>query len=150
MKLTKIETIHLGDYPNLLFVALHTDEGLVGYGERDLAAPAYEEFGDYAVITAVSLPYAQVARDQLGLSAAGDDAERSAVCLSGWFSAQFYEGELQGASISPGDIDEAVQFLLTYGTDPSVVPEVSLTGFHLVDLFRNGFFEGAAACDVGV
>jgi hypothetical protein len=43
-----------------------------------------------------------------------------------------------------------VQFLLTYGTDPSVVPEVSLTGFQLVDLFRNGFFEGAAACDVGV
>jgi L-alanine-DL-glutamate epimerase-like enolase superfamily enzyme len=33
MKLTKIETIHLGDYPNLLFVALHTDEGLVGYGD---------------------------------------------------------------------------------------------------------------------
>jgi hypothetical protein len=30
------------------------------------------------------------------------------------------------------------------------VPEVSLTGFQLVDLFRNGFFEGAAACDVGV
>jgi hypothetical protein len=30
------------------------------------------------------------------------------------------------------------------------VPEVSLTGFQLVDLFRSGFFEGAAACDVGV
>ena len=30
MKLTKIETIHLPDYPHILFIALHTDEGLVG------------------------------------------------------------------------------------------------------------------------
>jgi hypothetical protein len=43
-----------------------------------------------------------------------------------------------------------VQFLLEYGTDPAVVPEVALTGFQLVDLFRNGFFQGPAACDVGV
>ncbi len=33
MKITKIETIHLGDYPHILFVAVHTDEGLVGYGD---------------------------------------------------------------------------------------------------------------------
>ena len=33
MKITKIETIHLGDYPHILFVAIHTDEGLVGYGD---------------------------------------------------------------------------------------------------------------------
>jgi L-alanine-DL-glutamate epimerase-like enolase superfamily enzyme len=33
MKLTKIETIHLADYPHILFVAVHTDEGLVGYSD---------------------------------------------------------------------------------------------------------------------
>jgi L-alanine-DL-glutamate epimerase-like enolase superfamily enzyme len=33
MKITKIETIHLWDYPHILFVAVHTDEGLVGYGD---------------------------------------------------------------------------------------------------------------------
>ena len=33
MKITKLETIVLGDYPNILFVAVHTDEGLVGYGD---------------------------------------------------------------------------------------------------------------------
>src|SRR3954454_9088758 len=31
MKITKIETIHLGDYPRNLFVVLHTDEGLIGH-----------------------------------------------------------------------------------------------------------------------
>jgi galactonate dehydratase len=33
MKLTKIETIVLEDYPNLLFVGLHTDEGLTGWAD---------------------------------------------------------------------------------------------------------------------
>jgi galactonate dehydratase len=33
MKITKLETIHLGDYPHLLFIAVHTDEGLVGYAD---------------------------------------------------------------------------------------------------------------------
>jgi L-alanine-DL-glutamate epimerase-like enolase superfamily enzyme len=33
MKITKLETIHLGDYPHILFIAVHTDEGLVGYAD---------------------------------------------------------------------------------------------------------------------
>ena len=52
--------------------------------------------------------------------------------------------------ISPGDLDESVQFLLTYGRDPAVLPDANLSGFQQVDLFRAGFVEGLAACDVGV
>ena len=33
MRITKIETIHVGDYPNILFVGVHTDEGIVGWGD---------------------------------------------------------------------------------------------------------------------
>ena len=33
MKITKLETIHLSGYPNILFVAVHTDAGLVGYSD---------------------------------------------------------------------------------------------------------------------
>lgn len=33
MKITAIETITLGEFPNLLWVQVHTDEGLVGLGE---------------------------------------------------------------------------------------------------------------------
>jgi hypothetical protein len=39
-----------------------------------------------------------------------------------------------------------VQFLLTYGGDPDVLPDVGLSGFQLVDLFRNGFLQGLDAC----
>src|SRR5437660_8895382 len=33
MKITGIETIHLGDFPHILFVGVHTDEGLSGWSD---------------------------------------------------------------------------------------------------------------------
>jgi predicted metalloprotease len=125
------------------------DEELVAFDEPALAFPAYEEIGDFAVVTAVALPYALSVRDQLGLSTDDEDAVRSAVCLTGWYGAKVYAGEAK-ATISPGDIDESVQFLLTYGNDPEVLPEVGLSGFQLVDVFRNGFLSGLDTCGVGV
>ena len=44
MKLTRIETIHLAEHATLLFVRLHTDEGLVGYGETKYAPDALRGF----------------------------------------------------------------------------------------------------------
>jgi hypothetical protein len=122
------------------------DENLVGFDQSDLAAPAYEELGDFAVATAVALPYGLAVRDQLGLSTDDEEAGRSAVCLSGWYAARVFQGEAAGAEISPGDVDESVQFLLAFGNEPSVVPVADLTGFQLVDLFRAGFVEGLDAC----
>jgi L-alanine-DL-glutamate epimerase-like enolase superfamily enzyme len=40
MKITRIETIRLGDYPNLLFVGVHTDTGLVGWADTFYMADA--------------------------------------------------------------------------------------------------------------
>ena len=33
MKVTEVETIQIGEFPNLLHARIHTDEGLVGLGE---------------------------------------------------------------------------------------------------------------------
>jgi predicted metalloprotease len=123
------------------------DAGLVAYDQR-FAQQAYE-LGDFAVVTAVSIPYALAARDQLDLSTDDPDALRSAVCLTGWYSAQVYRQQLTNVQISPGDLDESVQFLLEYGNDPDVLADVDLTGFQLVDVFRAGFLQGAGPCDVG-
>jgi len=124
------------------------DEQLVTYDQRDLAQPAYQDIGDFAVVTAVAIPYAQAVRDQLGLSDVDPEGVRSAVCLSGWYAAKVYNGQA-GLTISPGDLDESVQFLLTYGQSGTVLPAAELSGFELVDLFRSGFEEGLGACDVG-
>jgi predicted metalloprotease len=122
-------------------------ENLVGYDEADLTRDAYE-LGDYAVLTAVAIPYALAVRDQLGRSTDDETALRSAVCLAGTFSYAVYADAVEGIQISPGDIDESVQFLLEYGTDPNVLPATGLTGFELVDVFRTGFVQGLGACDL--
>jgi galactonate dehydratase len=42
MKITAIETIRLGEFPNLLWLHIHTDQGLVGLGETFFGARAVE------------------------------------------------------------------------------------------------------------
>lgn len=122
---------------------------LVGYDEPDLTKPAYDDIGDYAVVTAVAIPYGLDVRDQLGRSAHDSAAYRSSVCLAGWFSAAVSAGQVSTVQISPGDLDESVQFLLRYGQDAKVLPGVDQSGFQLVDTFRKGFLQGGSACDVG-
>ena len=133
-----------GEDQELVFCA---DDQLVAIDEPELAVPSYDEIGDFAVATAVAIPYGLSVREQLGLSTDDADAVGSAVCLSGWYAAKVYQGETD-VDISPGDIDESVQFLLTYGNDPAVLPTTELTGFQLVDLFRNGFLRGLDTCGV--
>jgi hypothetical protein len=122
----------------------------VGYDEPDLTLPAYRDIGDYAVVTAVAVPYGLGVRHQVGRSDADGAAYRSAVCLAGWFSSTVFAGQISGLQISPGDLDESVQFLLRYGQDPKVLPGVDRSGFQLVDLFRQGFLHGGQPCGVGL
>jgi predicted metalloprotease len=120
--------------------------------DTDLLQPAYREVGDFAVATAVSLPYAQAARSQLGLPIDDGPATVSTVCLTGWYAARFFAGDFEESadtSLSPGDVDEAILFLLAYGQTDSVLPNVDVSGFELVGAFRDGFLEGGTACDLG-
>jgi predicted metalloprotease len=125
-------------------------ENVVAIDGTDFAADAYE-IGDFALITAVAIPYALDARDQLGLSTDDADAIRSAVCSTGAYGRALFDDRIeqpteQPIAISPGDLDEGVIFLLSYGNDPEVIPDADLTGFQLVDVFRAGFTRGPDAC----
>jgi predicted metalloprotease len=124
-------------------------DATVGYDESDLIRPVYADLGDYAVLTAVAIPYGLAARDQLGLPTEGQDAARSAVCLAGAFTRAVLAGQVPNIAISPGDADESVQFLLKYSHDPAVLGDVGLTGFQLVDVFRSGVVDGLPSCGVG-
>jgi predicted metalloprotease len=126
------------------------DDQLVGFDEADLTKPAYKEIGDFAVATAAAIPYSLAVRDQLGLSTDDKDAMRSALCLTGWYAAKVFNAQAgPKVQISPGDLDESIRFLLTYGHDPNVLRATDLSGFQQVDLFRAGFTEGLGACDIG-
>ncbi|WP_142459157.1 neutral zinc metallopeptidase [Geodermatophilus aquaeductus] len=126
-------------------------DGTVYVDEADLLGPAYEGIGDFAVATAVSLAYAQAARAQLGLSIDDAAAASSAVCLTGWYAGRFWTGDFTDVGqLSPGDVDEAAVFLLTYGQEDGVFPNTELSGFEMVDAFRDGFLNGGAGCEIGL
>jgi predicted metalloprotease len=118
--------------------------------DSGFASEVYE-IGDFAVISAVAIPYGLDVRDQLGLSTDDSDAVRSAICSTGAYGRALFGNQIDQPTedpiaISPGDLDEGVVFLLTYGGDPEVVPDADLTGFQLVDIFRTGFTRGVEAC----
>jgi predicted metalloprotease len=126
------------------------DDTTVYYDEKDLTRPAYDAIGDFAVATAISVPYALAVRQQAGLSTDDAAATKSAVCLTGWWTAQLFSRRDPNVRLQPGDIDEAVEFLLTYGVDDKVFPNTDLSGFELLRSYRSGFFDAAGACDVGL
>ena len=44
MKIIRLETLRLGEFPNLVWLRLHTDQGLVGLGETSYAAQSVEAY----------------------------------------------------------------------------------------------------------
>jgi galactonate dehydratase len=44
MRIHKLETLRVGEFPNLLWLRVHTDEGLVGLGETSYAAQSVETY----------------------------------------------------------------------------------------------------------
>src|SRR5918999_3504819 len=44
MKVVQIDTLRLDEFPNILFVQVHTDEGLMGLGETFFGARAVEAY----------------------------------------------------------------------------------------------------------
>ena len=114
-----------------------------------------EGLGDFAVAAALSLPYALAARAQADLSTDDGAATRSAVCLTGWFTAQWFGGAF--SLDSAGGVPQSRR-RRRGGAAPApptasrthVFPDVPATGFELVGAFRLGFLEGGGACDIGL
>ena len=44
MKITRLETLRLGEFPNLVWLRLHTDQGVSGLGETSYAAQSVEAY----------------------------------------------------------------------------------------------------------
>ena len=44
MQISEVETLRLGEFPNLIWVRVHTDEGVTGLGETFFGAEAVEAY----------------------------------------------------------------------------------------------------------
>jgi galactonate dehydratase len=85
MKITRIDTLRLEEFPNLLFVTVHTDEGPAGLGETFFGAQAVEAYLHESVA-----PYL-LGKDPLQI-------ERHATALRGYLGYASTGVELRGNS----------------------------------------------------
>lgn len=116
------------------------DDNTIYYDGKQAMPHLYEKTGngDFAPMTMIAIAYGQAVRSRLGKPITGDDAVLNATCLAG-----AYAGDTVGrprnhsVNLSPGDLDESVQALLTYGGTFLGAP--STAGFVRIKAFRQGF-----------
>ena len=92
MKITALETVRLDEFPNVLWVRVHTDEGLTGLGETFFGARAVEAYlHESAAMTVLGrdpLAIERIGRDltpYIGFAGTGAETRgRSAVDIALW------------------------------------------------------------------
>ncbi|ALG13230.1 neutral zinc metallopeptidase [Kibdelosporangium phytohabitans] len=135
------------------------DQGPVAYCPNDKTidmqtkgklTDLHAKIGDWATGTIVSSRYAVSLLAVLGKPLTGPEAQRTVLCVSGAYSKFLLTREGNGVfTLSPGDLDEAVQVLLGYDYPARDVDgEAPATGFERVAAFRTGAVDGINACDL--
>jgi predicted metalloprotease len=107
-----------------------------------------QQFGDYAAATLVVSRYGLATIAAVGGPTTGPAAGSAAACLAGAYSGRLIDAD--GAfSLSPGDLDDAVQVLLAGDwavRDAHGDPDPAEHGFERVGRFRAGLQGGPDAC----
>jgi predicted metalloprotease len=105
----------------------------------------HDKIGDYATGTLLASRYALAALAGLSKPTEGVDSQHGTVCLAGSFTGSLLGSEQQ--RLSPGDLDEAIEVLLTYDyAARDITGKGTATGFERVRSFRKGVLEGDDAC----
>jgi predicted metalloprotease len=128
-------------------VAFCPDATEIDYDTSGELPKIHKDIGDYATGTLIASRYALAALADLKKPTEGADSQHGTVCLAGSFT-----GSLLGQKeqyLSPGDLDEAIQVLLTYDYAARDVDGKGIaTGFERVRAFRKGVLEGDKACNL--
>lgn len=112
--------------------------------DRAALSTLEKRFGDYAAAALVASRYALATLTTGGARTDGT----TAVCLTGAYTARLTDPS-GPFTLSPGDLDEAVQVLLTdnwAARDAVGHADDAEDGFDRVDRFRDGVRNGAASC----
>jgi predicted metalloprotease len=106
----------------------------------------HTDIGDYATGTILASRFGMAAMSLLGKPLDGNDAQHQVLCLAGAYTGTLLARK-EGFTLSPGDLDEAVQVLLRfdYASRDSAGRAIG-TGFERVSVFRGGTLDGVKAC----
>lgn len=115
--------------------------------DRAALADLHHDIGDQASPTLIASRYALAALAQLNRPITGAAAGEQAVCLTGAFTGS--RGQRDSPPLSPGDLDEAVETLLSGDSSSRDADGTNHTsGFDRVASFRAGVTGGDAACGI--
>ncbi|MPZ85630.1 MAG: metalloprotease-like protein [Actinophytocola sp.] len=126
-------------------VAFCPDGTKIDFDTQDELPEIHTQIGDYATGTLLASRYAVAALTDLKKPTEGADSQHDLVCLAGSFTGSLLNREQR--YLSPGDLDEAIQVLLTYDYAARDIKGKGIpTGFERVRAFRKGVVDGAKAC----
>ena len=111
-------------------------------------AGVHRELGDFAGATLVASRYGLAVLAGRGRATEGRAAGAAATCLAGAYAGRLIDSP-GGFSLSPGDLDEAVQVLLAgdwAARDTAGDADRADHGYERVARFRTGLLAGPAAC----
>lgn len=117
--------------------------------DREQLTDVHRRYGDYAAATVVISRYALASLAAMDRPVVGPDAARAAACLTGAYTGSLFAGGSE-FELSPGDLDEAVDELLSQdlvARDADGHAAAGDHGFDRVRQFRAGMRGGAAGCD---
>lgn len=123
----------------------------IGMQTKGRLTDLHTKIGDWSTGTIISSRYAVGLLATLGKPLTGPRAQRAVLCVSGAYSKFLLTREGNNVfTLSPGDMDEAVQVLLGYDYPARDVDGAApATGFERVAAFRTGVLDGLKACDLG-
>lgn len=112
----------------------------IHFDQQDAMLKVYEQVGDFGPMSLIGVAFGQAIRKRLGRTVSGEEALIGSICLAGAYASDvFRRVRPQGISLSPGDLDEAIQALLNFAGSAGFFEASGTVGFDRVTAFRKGF-----------
>jgi predicted metalloprotease len=116
----------------------------ITFDNAQLGPQLHRDIGDNAVGMLVGDLFARAAQDRRGRNTSDRAGQLAVDCLAGsWTHDQLTRRPGQGLTLSPGDLDEAVAALLTFGRGGEAS---GTSAFDRIASYRNGVLQGLSAC----
>jgi len=145
-----------GDFDNGAALCAVTDTVHINLPVATELHAQSQTFGDYSVGYLLGYAWAEAVQVAVGSGLEGEERQLMNDCLTGAWSKSVTPGrtglpepraEGREASISPGDLDEAIRLLIRVGDSGADDDDLG-TPFEKIDAFRTGVLGGLDACNL--
>jgi predicted metalloprotease len=130
-------------------IAYCTENRTIVYDHR-LLPDVYQRSGDFGVAVVLGAEWAVAMQQDQDVVGDPKALELQQSCFTGSWAGDIVRGghnpNGDGLTLSPGDLDEAIQSFLIFRDTDKISAGSGATAFENVDAFRRGFFEGEQSC----